>query len=379
VTDNASFADLPTAGAPADAIIQFRPRGLALGFMTRWRFNFLFALGASLALHVILFTVTAPLWSAWLGAPSHRSQDVEVDVALQLPVPPTSDTEPDMGEDKAKGTGSNSSQGDRPMQARFAEDNQAMLDRNPHGPGTPADPTDLQPGPLGENGTGGQQGGLPTPVSVAVATPPAAAPEPAKTSDAAAQASPPPALRLPEHDDSVAPTVVTAEQPPIEAPKVSPQVPATMPSQPQVAVVTPQPGVRPQTGDGRAPGADRRPTDPAQQSESVSDPFSRNANAVFRDGRLDIQNGRKFKITTRPRIGLSGQADLIAMGRASLQLNLFIDVGGRVTHVDVAHASGSNSVDEACQIAAYDWWTEPSRDKQGRPIPDVIPFTIRFE
>jgi hypothetical protein len=26
----------------------------------------------------------------------------------------------------------------------------------------------------------------------------------------------------------------------------------------------------------------------------------------------------------------------------------------------------------------YDWWFEPSRDKQGRPIADVLTFTIRF-
>ncbi|HEX4794119.1 MAG TPA: hypothetical protein VH370_10020 [Humisphaera sp.] len=348
--------------------------------MTRWRFNFVFALGASLALHVVLFTAAAPMWSAWLAAPARRPRQIEVAVALQLPDPlPAS--EADMGEDKAQGTGSNSSQGDRPMQARFAEDNQALLGRNPHGPGTPADPADLQQGPLGENGSGGQQGGLPTPVSVAVATPPTAPPEAVKPSEATAQAAAPPAVRLPEQDDTVAPSLVTADQPPIEVPKVAPQLPTTAPAQPrpQVAVAPPQPAVRPQTGDGRAPGADRRPTDPAQQSESVSDPFSRTSNAVFRDGRLDIQNGRKFKITTRPRIGLGGQADLISMGKASLLLNLTIDVSGRVTHVDVVHSSGSTGVDEPCEIAAYDWWTEPSRDKQGRPIPDVIPFTIRFE
>src|SRR5947209_17739558 len=108
-TDKFRRADLPIGGSLVDAIIRFRPRGSRFGFMTRWRFNFVFALGASLALHVVLFTAAAPMWSAWLGAPARRPQPIEVAVALQLPDPLPAN-EADMGEDKAKGTGSNSSQ-----------------------------------------------------------------------------------------------------------------------------------------------------------------------------------------------------------------------------------------------------------------------------
>ena len=33
---------------------------------------------------------------------------------------------------------------------------------------------------------------------------------------------------------------------------------------------------------------------------------------------------------------------------------------------------------EACRIAAYQWSFDPSKDKDGKPVKDVIPFKIGF-
>jgi len=92
---------------------------------------------------------------------------------------------------------------------------------------------------------------------------------------------------------------------------------------------------------------------------------------------LEVQKGRKVK-TTRPRVLLPGELDLVAAGGATVVLNIAIDATGKVTSAEVKESSGSNDIDQPCRVAVYDWWFEPSRDKKGRPIPDVLTFTIRF-
>ena len=46
--------------------------------------------------------------------------------------------------------------------------------------------------------------------------------------------------------------------------------------------------------------------------------------------------------------------------------------------VQVLKSSGSRDIDQACKVAAYQWWLEPTKDKSGKPIKDVVPFTIGF-
>ncbi|MDB5354088.1 MAG: TonB family protein [Phycisphaerales bacterium] len=168
----------------------------------------------------------------------------------------------------------------------------------------------------------------------------------------------------------------------VARPKADPADKPTKPTPPtQVATAVSQPQQvppRPSTGDGRAPGPDRPAADPAQESDSESDAFQKTASAdLFQDGKLEVRKGRKVK-TTRPHILLGGQVSLIAMGQATVVLKISIDETGKVTGADILQSSGSNDVDQPCRVAVYDWWFEPTRNKAGRPVPDVIVFTIRF-
>jgi TonB family protein len=147
-------------------------------------------------------------------------------------------------------------------------------------------------------------------------------------------------------------------------------------------VVPPPPAERPAppvagTGDGRRPGPPRPAADPAQESDSESDAFSRIGAASFRDGKLDVQFGRKVK-TVRPRLLVAGQVDAFALRNPSVTLKVHIDATGKVTQVAVHKSSGSNEIDQPCRVAMYEWWFEPLKDKNGTPIPDVILFTISF-
>jgi TonB family protein len=132
------------------------------------------------------------------------------------------------------------------------------------------------------------------------------------------------------------------------------------------------------TGDARAPGQDRPSADPAQESDSESDPFIKNATeAVFHDGRLEVRHGRKVK-TVRPHFLPGAQAAFFANPDPTLVLKISIDETGNVKDVDIIKSSGSVSIDQPCRRAAFEWWFEPKHDKHGRPMPDVVPFTIIF-
>lgn len=98
---------------------------------------------------------------------------------------------------------------------------------------------------------------------------------------------------------------------------------------------------------------------------------------MLHDGRLEVRQGRKVK-TTRPHLLLGAQVDLFSMRNPTVVLKIAIDATGRVTSADVIQSSGSTELDQPCRVAVYDWWFEPSRDKRGRPIADVVVFTIRF-
>ena len=66
------------------------------------------------------------------------------------------------------------------------------------------------------------------------------------------------------------------------------------------------------------------------------------------------------------------------MTSASVVLELQLDETGQVISATVIKSSGSNSIDEPCKLAAYSWWFEPAKDATGKPIKDVIKFTIKF-
>jgi TonB family protein len=130
-------------------------------------------------------------------------------------------------------------------------------------------------------------------------------------------------------------------------------------------------------GDGRRPGPNVPAADPAQQSDSETDPFSKIGSVEFRDGRLDVQFGRKVKVT-RPRVPIVGQIDAMTLRQPRVVLKVTTDVTGKVTSVAIHKSSGSNEIDQPCLIAMYDWWFEPAKDKAGRPLADTFLFTISF-
>lgn len=345
--------------------------------MIRREFNFAIALAVSLALHALLFAVTAPVWRGWLGR-GHAPpivQPQEITVALQPP-----DSPPDMGDANGHGIGSNASEGERLLSAQEAEENQALLDRQPRGPQRLVPTITDANQPPGEEGRGGQQGGGAAGVQVS-AIPPTAPPAIQPPAESIAPPTPPTsAIQVTEpQDPAVNPTIVAVAQPTVELPEAVDRPRADVkPEQNSANQVAVTKSSRPQTGDGRAPGIDLRPASPAQQSDSESDPFAQIGSAVFHDGKLEIRKGRKVK-TTRPHVLLSGQVDLISLGGATVVLKISVDATGKVTSVDVIRSSGSNDIDQPTRIAVYDWWFEPTRDKSGRPVADTFPFLIRYE
>ncbi|HET6251355.1 MAG TPA: hypothetical protein VFE47_26965 [Tepidisphaeraceae bacterium] len=160
-------------------------------------------------------------------------------------------------------------------------------------------------------------------------------------------------------------------KPQVKPAPVTPPQPAPSPAPVAQAVIT--------TGDGRAPGKDRAAADPAQESDSESDAFAKKlVSSVLHDGRLEVRNGRKVK-TTRPQILPGAFAAFLSNPEPPVVVfKVSIDATGKVIHVDPIRSSGSEEIDQPCRVAMYDWWFEPSHDKQGRAVPDVLPFEIRF-
>jgi TonB family protein len=59
-------------------------------------------------------------------------------------------------------------------------------------------------------------------------------------------------------------------------------------------------------------------------------------------------------------------------------LKISIDETGKVISASVYRSSGSIHIDQPCQLAAYEWWFEPLKDKSGKLQKDVILFAISF-
>lgn len=314
-------------------------------------------------------------WSArgakiWLP-PLHRPDQSVLLALAALP-------EEEMGDRNGKGTASDASDGLTPLQSRAADEDQPLLSRDPT-PRGPAVKKPMKPdAPAGEGGHGGQRGAA-VAAALAPQTPPSkparqdnAAPTPPVREPAAETAPPPPNPSAPVKP----PTLALATPGPPAPLQQTPQSP--QPPQPQNDATPAPPVSSPQvaTGDALAPGQTTS-ADPAQRSDSDSDPFTKVGTAVFRDGRLEIRAGRRIK-TVRPHLLVPGILDIVGARDPTVVLKINIDATGKVTLVNVLRSSGSNDIDQPCVIAVYDWWFEPSRDAQGHPIPDVVIFTISF-
>ncbi|HWE02201.1 MAG TPA: energy transducer TonB [Tepidisphaeraceae bacterium] len=186
---------------------------------------------------------------------------------------------------------------------------------------------------------------------------------------------------LPPAPVAAAPPAAATEAPtekskPMEPAPAKPPAPPS-PVSPPVTPAAPAPALV-STGDSRAPGLDRPSADPAQESDSESDPFSKTAiSAVLHDGRLEVREGRKIK-TTRPHFLPGAVGAFLANPDPVLVLKISVNPNGNVKNVDIVRSTGSIEIDQPCRVAVYDWWFEPSHDKKGRPVADVVLFTIRI-
>ena len=232
-----------------------------------------------------------------------------------------------MGQSDGKGDAVNSVEGEQPLQAPQAPQEQAFISRDPQGAGNVGVEPSPSVLPPGENGSGPKSADLP-PASPLAASPPV---------------------------ENVTPFGVNEpSQPPM--PKPSDLVSA------------------PNANDAK-PGSTAPPADPAPMSDSESDPFSNAGSVTFAQGRVEARYGRKVK-TIRPRLSFAAQADLFALQYPSVILEVKIDSTGKVISVDILKSSGSNEVDLACQMALYDWWIEPPKDQAGNPKPDVMVWRL---
>ena len=265
----------------------------------------------------------------------------------------------DFGEAAGKAIGVNKSEGEHPLEAREADNDQALLSREPVGSGKQSTEA------VGAMGNGG--GGTPTVLS-APNTPvdkpqPVSPPSPPPSAPKLTVTEPSPQVQVGDATDT-SPQIVTAPPPQPKAPPQAQHV--------QVAVAMPNPSQSPRPGVPSSAGL------PLPPSDSDSDPFSRVSGTVmFRNGRLEVQRGRKVK-TVRPQIGISGELDAMGMSSAVVVVEVHIDPEGQVTQVELFKRSGSIPIDERTRDAVYHWTFEPTRDKAGKPIRDVIYFGIEY-
>jgi periplasmic protein TonB len=291
----------------------------------------------------VLAHVAVALVLSWQHLPVYeplaRIEPEPVQVLILPPPPPPEDRYTQLGEDQATGDAANASPPGEPLQqAPQADQVQADLSLDPDGTGQASPQADPQP----------------------------PAPEP---------------LVEPEQDaqEPVDPVEVEQPEPPamVEAPLVDEQAPVpSIEPQPEplaMAQATPPPALAP------TPQAVASvPGDPSPQADTESDAFSREAYVEFSRGRTHVQLGRKNKII-RPRLTLYGLVDLVTRAKPSLVLEIRIDASGDVRDVQILRSSGSPDVDQACRVAAYQWWFEPRTDAQGQPLAEeTFPFMIRF-
>jgi TonB family protein len=106
-------------------------------------------------------------------------------------------------------------------------------------------------------------------------------------------------------------------------------------------------------------------------SDTESDPTGKDVTISFVNGRVVAREGRKVK-TARPQLTDAGYLALMAMERPQVVLTAKIDQTGKVVHVEVYQSSGSDEVDLPAYQCLWKWEFEPTRDKEGNPIPDEL-------
>ena len=116
-------------------------------------------------------------------------------------------------------------------------------------------------------------------------------------------------------------------------------------------------------------------SDPAPPSDRDSDPFSTKNSIVFVNGKVYARNGRWVK-TVRPNLTEAGYIDAALLPNPMVTFLAAIDEQGNVTRVILYRSSGSDNIDLPCQEALNDWKIEPSKDKNGKPMKDLVSVTF---
>jgi TonB family protein len=281
---------------------------------------------------------------------------------------PQPDAEALLGDEKGIGYATDASPGDLELLARKADQDQTYLSRDPQSlgqVGAPPSPMVNQPGENGANGSRSSED-----ASAAQNNHPFGLQQTAQVQ---------PAFKTPAEKDHGPGPAPHPDAPPARQP-TPPTVAASsqQPAPPTVAqnAATPVSVLAYHAPSGR-PGTNAPPASLAPQGDSDSDPFAVVGSMEFRPGSTKIQCGRKHKIT-RPKLSWDTVYDFQSMMSASVTLELQLDETGHVINSAVIKSSGSNSIDQPCRIAAYDWWFEPAKDATGKPTKDVIKFTIKF-
>jgi protein TonB len=179
--------------------------------------------------------------------------------------------------------------------------------------------------------------------------------------------TPPIAMADPTHGDRPTPVAVCPR--PAPPPTPPPTESLAMGSPAGAHDVAPSPVTTPPTTPQAMAGQSSLPSD------TDSMPFARAASAHFHNGKMDARQGRKVK-TTRIDIDLAGRGDALASGSLTVVLGVIVDAGGYVQDVVILRSSGSDFIDLPCQRAVYNWWFEPIKDKDGKPLPDRWVVTI---
>jgi outer membrane biosynthesis protein TonB len=342
--------------------------------------TFLFSLCCSLLINtgmvdVVLLRARPPSvlnLSRWHTRPSKASLPTARETAFITPPEPEKKLDFDnrevFGESNANGDAPNSSPGDVPLQAAEGPQNQAFLGRMTGGGG-------------GGGGGNGAQAMIGATSPQEQMTP---RPQQPKVVQAEQQARPevkPDDTTDP--DKAVAAQTKTEAQQAVQASQATPTAAQATPTAAQAAPSAAQASPSAAQAAAVSPGAPGSPgprgaANPAPFSDRDSDPFSEKQISVsFVNGQVVARNGRKVK-TVKPQILQAGYLEMSLMGNPRVTFLATVDENGNVIHVQLYRSSGSDNIDLPCQEAVEQWWIEPSKDKSGKPVKDLVPITIAF-
>jgi len=344
---------------------------------------FFLAVLGSLAVHLALASigekvVRLPAWSLPDDRPSEFTvvlpDDADAPKEAEKPKPSELDQELLIGEANANGYASFESPGLQEQLARQADADQAFLSRDPRGRGTGGESTVPQAA-VNSAASPLPQQQLIDETSQPVFGPPMP-PMPVPKAPLPQQAvEAPPKVEVAAANSAHGPMVVAEKEPPKTAdPKDVP--PPT--EEPRPAVQPPPPAPEPlQSVTPAAVARAQRSADPAPQTESEVDPFSKLGSVEFRDGSLSVRAGRQIK-PRRPKFTLASQVAFSGIQSPRIELAITTDATGKVTSTEILKSSGSIDIDQPVRVCLYDWWFEPKKDAAGRAVPDRFKFEICF-